>query len=195
MSLSALTRRQTEIVAAALEIISSLGIQNLTIKKLAKQIQVTEGAIYRHFDSKEEVLAAVAGSFQSSSTEILKGILDSRMFGLDKIKSFFLGRCRQFSQNRGLVLVMFSDDIFKGYEELQKKVMDTIHSHQDLLLSAFAEGQKRGIIVDIEPQHLFVIVMGTPRLLVTRWRGSGFAFDLVKEGEKLWNSLEVLLTC
>ncbi len=90
---------------------------------------------------------------------------------------------------------MFSDDIFKGYEKLQKKVTDTIHSHQDLLLSAFAEGQKRGIIVDIEPQHLFVIVMGTPRLLVTRWRGSGFAFDLVKEGEKLWNSLEVLLTC
>ncbi len=89
MSLSALTRRQTEIVAAALEIISSPGIQNLTIKKLAKQIQVTEGAIYRHFDSKEEILAAVAGSFQSSSTEILKGILDSQMSGLDKIKSFF----------------------------------------------------------------------------------------------------------
>jgi TetR/AcrR family fatty acid metabolism transcriptional regulator len=193
--MAALTRRQEEIVAAALEIISSLGIQNLTIKKLARQIRVTEGAIYRHFDSKEEILAAVAGLFQSSSTEILREILDSRMSGLDKIKSFFLGRCRQFSHNRGLVLVMFSDDIFKGYEELQRRVMDTIHSHQELLLSAFAEGQARGIVVDIEPQHLFMVVMGALRLLVTRWRGSGFAFDLVREGERLWNSLEMLLTC
>ena len=187
------TGRQQEIIEAALEIISSLGIQNLTIKRLSSRIRVTEGAIYRHFDSKEEILAAIAELFHISSTEILKEIVDSHMSSLEKIKSFFLGRCRQFSQNRGLVLVMFSEDIFKGYNELLQKVMETIQAHRKHLISAFIEGQKQKKIVDGDPDHLFMIVMGTLRLLITRWRGTEFSFDLVEEGEKLWQSLEHLI--
>jgi hypothetical protein len=41
---------------------------------------------------------------------------------------------------------------------------------------------------------MFMIIMGTLRLLVARWRGSGFKLNLIDEGKKLWQSLELLLT-
>jgi len=188
------TKRQKEIVSASVEIISTQGIQNLTIKKLSSRIKVTDGAIYRHFKSKEEILAAIADLFETSTTEILNEIISSTGSSIEKVQAFFMGRIRQFSREPGLVMVMFSEDIFKGNRELQKKIYETIHTHKELLLEAIIRGQKQGVIKEIDPQHIFLVVMGALRLLVTRWRGANFSFNLLEEGEKLWNSLEKLIS-
>lgn len=45
------TPRQTEIIDKAIQLIDQKGIQGLTIKNLARETGVTEGAIYRHFDN------------------------------------------------------------------------------------------------------------------------------------------------
>ncbi len=191
-----LSRRQQQIANAALEIISSQGIQKLTIKTLAEKICLTEGAIYRHFTSKEEILEAIADLFKAGSTEILNLILASNASGLEKLKAFFLGRCQQFSKSPGLTVVMFAENIFKTSENLsiEKRSLETIQSHQQLLVLSIRQGQKTGEIVpNIEPNHLFVIVMGALRLLITRWRGANFTFNLEEEGQKLWDSLHKLI--
>ena len=188
------TNRQREIITASVEIISTQGIQNLTIKTLSSRIKVTDGAIYRHFKSKEEILAAVAELFKTSTTEILNEIISSSGSSIEKIKAFFMGRIRQFSREPGLVLVMFSEDIFKGHKELQKNIYETIHAHKKLLLEAIVHGQGDGLLEKVEPEHVFLVVMGALRLLVTRWRGADFGFNLLEEGEKLWLSLEKLIT-
>ncbi len=64
------TERQIEIINVALELISEKGIQGLTIKNLAKKIGITEPAIYRHYDSKTDILIAVLDLFKQN-TELL----------------------------------------------------------------------------------------------------------------------------
>ena len=190
-----MTGRQKQIIDASLEIISSKGIQNLTIKTLSEKVRVTEGAIYRHFKSKTDILASIAELFKSSSTEILNRIIETEKPGVEKIKLFFTGRLEQFAKKRGLMLVMFSEDIFKGDKIVQKKIHETINSHRRLIIQAVKEDQAtERIRKDIDPENLFIIIMGALRLLVTRWRGSDFKFDLAKEGEKLWNTVEKLIS-
>lgn len=189
-----LTKRQKQIVDMSLRIISSGGIQSLTIKNLAEKVKVTEGAIYRHFKSKADILATVADLFKSGSTEILNKILNTNNTGIKKIKFFFLNRLKQFAGNRGLMLVMFSEDIFKNNKNLQKKIFETVYTHKQLIIQAIIEDQKLNKIRnDIEPEHIFVVIMGALRLLVAKWRGLNFKFDLNKEGEKLWDSIEKLV--
>jgi TetR/AcrR family transcriptional regulator, fatty acid metabolism regulator protein len=189
------SKRQKQITEAALEIISSQGIQNLTIKTLSEKIGITEGAIYRHFTSKAEILAAIADLFKASSTDALNALLATDVTGLQKVKSFFLERCKQFYNSPGLTVVMFSENIFKTTDNMEKKTHETIHSHQQLLMQSIKQAQKEGIVVrNMEPQHLFMIIIGAMRLLVTRWRGSQFSFNLEEEGQKLWDSLEKLIT-
>ncbi len=191
---SELTKRQAQIAGAAIEIIGEVGIQGLTIKTLAAKIGVTEGAIYRHFTSKWDILGAIAAMFNAGSTDILKRVIASELSGLEKIKRFFLGRLEQFMENRGLVLVMFSDDIFKGNSDLQKQVHGTMGKHKELVLEAVREGREKGQIRGgIAEEHLFMIIMGALRLLVTQWKLSGFSFDLNAKGAKLWASIESLL--
>lgn len=189
------SKRQKEIIQASLDIISSDGIQSLTIKNLSKKIHVTEGALYRHFRSKTDILFAIADFFEEHSTGILNDIVLSDISGLKKVKTFFLGRCRQFSENRGLVLVLFSQDIFKNDQQLIKKIHGTISQHRNLLMQALDEGKEAGDIRnDIKSEHLFVVIMGALRLLTTQWRGGGFQFDLVKRGEELFQSIKKMMS-
>jgi TetR/AcrR family transcriptional regulator, fatty acid metabolism regulator protein len=189
-----LTNRQQQIIEAALDVISNHGIDSLTIKTLAEKISVTEGALYRHFRSKTDILVAIADSFKTSSMEILEKIVASPTAGLEKIEAFFLGRLAQFTDSPGQTLVMFSENIFKSNNEIHRNIHETMRTHRELLLQAIQEGQSDGNIRGgISPDHLFTIIMGALRLLVTRWWGAGFAFDLRNEGKELWISLQSLL--
>jgi len=51
-----LTDRQIEIINKSIDIIATKGIQGLTIKNLSKEIGISEPAIYRHFESKTDIL-------------------------------------------------------------------------------------------------------------------------------------------
>ena len=55
-----LSERQKEIINASLEIIAENGIQSLTIKNLSKKIGLVESAIYRHYESKTQILDCFA---------------------------------------------------------------------------------------------------------------------------------------
>ncbi len=189
-----LSDRQKQIMDASLEIISSQGVQGLTIKNLAERVKVTEGAIYRHFNSKGDIFYRIAEMFKITSTDLLHKIVNSSVPGIEKVRMFFFTRLEQFVNDKGLALVMFSDDMFRDYRDLQKEIYATIHSHQELIVQALhREQQAGGVRADIPPQHLFMIIMGTLRLLVARWRASGFKLNLTVEGKKLWQSLEKLM--
>ena len=49
-----------DVVAKATEILDGYGIADLTMRRLARELDVTPGALYWHFANKQELLGAVA---------------------------------------------------------------------------------------------------------------------------------------
>ena len=49
------TERQRQIIDTSIDLIGNRSIHALTIKNIAKEIKLTEGAIYRHFFSKNDI--------------------------------------------------------------------------------------------------------------------------------------------
>jgi AcrR family transcriptional regulator len=66
------SERQEQIINASIELISEQSIQALTIKNIAKKINVTDGAIYRHFPSKTSILLGIILPFQQQAEKTLK---------------------------------------------------------------------------------------------------------------------------
>ena len=64
-------RTRNRILAEALKIFSSKGIRETTIKDIARAVGITEGAIYRHFDSKEQIVISL---FLNSADELYRGL-------------------------------------------------------------------------------------------------------------------------
>ena len=53
------TKRQIEVIDASKDLIGEKGVQNLTIKNLAKKMSFTEPALYRHFKDKTQILTGL----------------------------------------------------------------------------------------------------------------------------------------
>ena len=65
-----LSERQEQIIKASIDLIDNNGIQGFTIKNLSKAIGISEPAIYRHFESKFEILATILEIFKRQENKI-----------------------------------------------------------------------------------------------------------------------------
>ena len=103
------TTRQVEIIEASKYLIGKKGIQNLTIKNLAKKMSFSEPAIYRHFKDKTEILKALLLFHREIiKSEIIK-ILDSEKPSLIKIQEIFKFKFKHIEKNPAFVMIIFSE--------------------------------------------------------------------------------------
>jgi TetR/AcrR family tetracycline transcriptional repressor len=59
-----------DVVAAATTLLDSYGIADLTMRRLARELGVSPGALYWHFASKQELLGAVADELLGSVGDV-----------------------------------------------------------------------------------------------------------------------------
>ncbi|MBR9997331.1 MAG: TetR/AcrR family transcriptional regulator [Cyclobacteriaceae bacterium] len=190
-----LSVRQKEIAEASLALIAEKGIQGFTIKNLSRKIGVTEPAIYRHYENKFGILYTILDFFQKEFQDSLIKTLNSDAHAITKIKDIYSSRFNKFAENPSWVSVIFSEEIFKNEEKLSKKISSIIFQQEEVLIRIIKEGQaKNQIRDDADAIYLSTIILGSMRILVKKWELLKYAFDLRKEGEKLFTVLNVLFT-
>lgn len=99
-----LTKRQKQIIDVALELIAQGGIQNLTVKNIANAIGVTEPAVYRHYQSKADIIKTMICSFDDAVS-----VNDGNLQGIDAIIGFTRNRIQQVINKPALARVMFAE--------------------------------------------------------------------------------------
>lgn len=187
--------RRAEIVNAAVALIDRLGIQGLTTKNLAAAVGVTEPALYRHFGSKYDILAAVVENFTRSVRATIDEVEGAGLTPAERIGAVYDRNLSRFAGHPAIAAVIFSEDIFQNDRRLARRVHAFMTMMHDWLVETIRQGQRRGTIVAGRPPHqLAVIVMGAFRFLVVRWRLGGHGFDLEAEGRQLWKTLSSLIT-
>ena len=189
-----LTKRQKEIIEASIQLISKKSIQGLTIKNLAIQLGVTEGALYRHFRSKFEILLAILSGIEIEAEMALKKVCASNEAPMQMIENIFLHRFSRFVENPAVAAVIFSESIFQNDKQLSKKVFELIGKHEEVLTCIISKGQESGDFRnDIPCAHLVHIIIASIRYLVAKWRASEYNFDLVEQGMVLLKNIKLLI--
>ena len=185
------TERQKEIINASHELIAESGIQSLTIKNLSKKIGLVESAIYRHYESKTQILIAILDSIseQSKSNEIKETnsvfeILEKRL------KHHFI----TFTEKPALVSVVFAEDLFQNEPTLVEKTRLKVEKSISDLSALIQKGQQSGEIrSDINPETVSVMINGSVRMLVKQWKMTEYSFNLIQRGKDLISSFIVIL--
>ena len=187
------TERQQQIVETAIKLIAEKGIQNLTTKNLAKEIGISEPALYRHFSNKLEILKAVITYFQIKMQPALEK-LNKSANSLNKIESFILEHLKIISQNSDFAKVIFSEANFQNEENLILKMNKIMKQSHKILETVVQSGQnKNEIRSDISSLSMVRMIIGSMRLLVTQWSMSGMIFNLETEGNQLSDDLRRLI--
>ena len=167
------TSRQKEIINAAIDLIADKGIQQMTIKNLAIKIGFAEGAIYRHFDSKIEILLGILTMFKDNKNNALSQIQSSAEDddALTKLQILFQERFTHFKANPAIAAVIFSEEIFQNDKRLSEEVFSIMQESQAIVRGVIENGQKTGQMrTDISAKQLSLLITGALRLIVTQWR-------------------------
>ena len=187
------SERQQQIIETAIKLIADKGIQNLTTKNLAKEIGITEPALYRHFDNKSEILKGVIEYFKIKMQPAIKK-LNKSVNSLNKIESFIVEHLKIISQNPNFAKVIFSEANFQNEEDLILKMNNMMKQSHKILEIVVKTGQDNNEIrTDVSSLSIVRIIIGSMRLLVTQWSMSGMIFNLGTEGKQLCNDMKKLI--
>jgi len=192
--LKMLSDRQQEIIEATIKLISEKGIQGFTTKNLSAEIGISEPAIYRHFTGKTEILHTMLEQFQVSLSENLMQIVKSDFKAIEKINAILNQLLTRFTENPSYVTVIFSDEIYSNEKTLADKISEIMETMNKLFEYIISQGQEnKEIRKDVQSQHIVLMIKGSIRLLVKKWKKNDCAFDLKKEASKLLSSIEELI--
>ena len=189
-----ITSRQLEIIEAAGKILTVSGVSGLTIKKLAKEMQFSESALYRHFESKEDIIVAMLNYLSEGIDARLTLVNNSKDTIEDKFKAIFQNQFVFFAEHPHFVVAVFSDGLMEESTRINETILSLLFVKIKHLLPVISEGQKEGVFRNDIPADEFIqIIMGTFRLLMFRWRIESFQSDIQAEGTKMIDTLLLLI--
>ena len=185
--------RQRQIMEVSLGIIKDGGIQSLTIKTISAKIGISEQAIYRHFESKHHILISIIDYFEECFKEVFKKP-ERPVSPLEQIKLMTSAHLQYFAGHPAVAAVIFSEEIFQNHSELAAAVRKSLDKRVENLTTLIDKGQQNGEINNaISAENLALVLLGTMRLLITRWRLSGFTFDVEEKGKTIVADVLTLL--
>lgn len=188
------TDRQEQIIQTSLDLIASSGIHGLTIKNISKKVGISEPAIYRHFESKTDILLGIISKIKESSVANSFDIKDETQTTVDILRNAFISRAKRFTKNPSIAAVIFSESIFENNSKLAETIGRIMEKSQSKIINIIKKGQKVGDVTDnIEAEQLALMMIGSFRLLVTKWHMSKNSFDLKYETKTLFNAFERLI--
>lgn len=188
-----ITNRQLEIIEAAGKILTSSGVSGLTIKNLAKEMQFSESAIYRHFTSKEEIIIAMLNYLSDNIEKRLSNMARSSD-PEENFKALFNEQIKFFKVNPHFVVAVFSDGLMEESQRINEVLLKLMNVKMKHLMPIIMDGQQKGIFTNaITTEELIHIIMGAFKLQMFKWRIANFEFDITRNGDNMIHSILTII--
>lgn len=192
MSRLSTEQRQDMIIDEAINIIHSRGYQSLSIRELAKQVKISEPAIYRHFLNKEDIILGILNRMMDFDHLLEKDILKQKTTQ-DKIRHFILFHFDFLEKKKEMTSVLFAEEMFDQSDILRQRLIFIIQKRKNLLNTILQESRVNGEIVEIDNKDLISLILGLIRMIVLEWKLSNFNFSLTERGKSIIKMLDKLI--
>ncbi len=187
-------KRQRQITQEALRIIHFRGYSNLSIRELAKNVGISEPAIYRHFENKEAIIFAILDTLKIQFFE-LKEALDKITEADERLYQFMIRMLQYLEKHQEMTAVLFNDEIFPPDSIAAAKLQEIIVQRLDYLKSLIQQAQNEDKVRrELPADDLALILIGLIHKLVSEWRRLGFRFDMVSRAREIIHTLKMMLS-
>lgn len=187
--------RQLEIIEAAGQLVTEDGFAALTTKRLAERMHFTEAALYRHFNSKEEILVTMLHHLAANIDERLTAVAETHPDPLERVRAMFDSQFTYFQKNPQYLMAIFATGVLEASHGIDAGIERIMVVKRRHLLNAIKDGQRSGVFTtEHSAETLSHIIMGTFRLHMLQWRMSGRSFDVRKKGRALIGAALDLIT-
>ncbi len=174
--------RRQEIINAARKIISSRGIENLTVRKIADDLRVTDGALYRHFKSKKEIVSILIDDIGKTLLITIEEAAKESEKPLHKLSDIFVSHLSYAEQRKGITFIVINETLNLKDKSLRRKMFGVINKYLKMIKAILVEGVDSGIFrKDLDITTASIVFFGMVQSIVTLWALSGSKHSLRKD--------------
>lgn len=181
MAISLLHRKES-VVLTAIEIIDELGIQGFSTREIAKRQKISEGTLYKHFTSKNEIILAVLEYYSMFDLAIYEATLAyiTKSKKPSDMLSFWINTYVTYYENYPAITALLQlYDVFSYDLVLRERVQDINAKRLGYLKVIIETIQTKGEFpAAIDSTILVDIVFGSFREICLSWRMEGRNFSL-----------------
>ena len=155
--------RQEQIKRAVLDIIYIDGLKSLSTRNLAKRIGMSEGTIFRHFASKQDIILSIIKDVQTDFIGSLRSVANSNVEPEERLNRLLCQTVRYLTQNKGITMLLFSEASHNNDMALKDNLLQIFNNQKKLVSKIILDGIALGIWDEAIPvESVAMLYMGIP---------------------------------
>ncbi len=181
--------RQVELVQVALALAAERSPVEITTGDLARAVGITQGAVFRHFESKEAIwLAALDWAHQSLMGRLLNVAQLGQANALETLRAVFMAHIDFVQEHPGVPRLVFQELQHARPTPLKEKVQQLMADYRGLISGLLAKAHQEGLIAPgVDRQGAVVLFMGAVQGLVMQSLVTGTLKDMRRQGQAVFN--------
>lgn len=179
--------RREQIAEAALGLVAGEGLRRLSVAAVARRVGIVPSGIYRHFKSKDEILAAVLDRIEQRLLANVQAARKKHDDPLMCLKEVLMRHIRFIREGRAIPRMIFSDDVHAGRPDRRQRVMQIMQAYTGQLAEVIRDGQRRGRIrkeLDVQTVAMMFLGMVVPAGIL--WHLTDGGFDVTRHAQRAW---------
>lgn len=140
--------KRQAILKAARKLFFDKGFKNVTVESIAKKADISKGAVYLHFKSKEEIYTQILLNDTERHNKLMSGIAKDGGSAFDCILRLTMSYVDFFMNDRELFRIlmnyMLHTDHMNLPVELDKQIVNAVNRNIDTIAEVFKEGIANG---------------------------------------------------
>ncbi len=153
--------KRNAILDVAQRLVYTKGYEQMTIQDMLDDLQISKGAFYHYFDSKQAVLEALIERMQEEVEQLLLSIVqDPHLPALEKLRRFFPMLARWKTARKTFILallrVWYTDDNALFRQKLRATVVKRV---TPLLTGIIRQGIQEGVLTTSYPDQVGEVIV------------------------------------
>lgn len=157
------------------------GVENLTTRMIARELRLTNGALYRHFQSKKEIISLLIDDIEETLLATIREAAHTKGDPLYRLENIFLSHLSYAEQMKGTSFVIINEVSGIKDKNLQRKMFSVLNRYLKTIKEIIMEGIESGLFrKELNPASASIVFFGTIQSMVTLWSLSGYRLSFRK---------------
>ena len=183
---AAFTDKQLNILRKAVDMLGRKDFSKITTAQLAKELQVSESALYRHFYTKERIVYGIVDFIEQTITNELRHILEEEENSLATVTEMMGFLLNFLEHNPGMARILSREALFPDYQDIAIRVTAIYENIESSFESAIIDCEP--YLPDTNAETLAKLMVAIFDYGIQSWLRHRLDGDLHDTVQDLWES-------
>ena len=172
--------RKEVILQQAMELIIENGLGGLTMSNVARRMEFTEPAMYRHFQNKQDLVISLIQRVSGCLEDVFNEFDQDDPPGVFFPK-YFEALLVYFEKVRGVTLLFLSESSFNSDQSTRDELQNMFKAQNQRIVQYLQKTQTRGeLLPDVDAPAAALVFLGTVQAITTRFVLSSYNIGTLK---------------